>query len=377
MAALIYTSGTTGTPKGVMLSHENITALVASLAPLFPLSKGDRVLSVLPLHHTFELTCGMLLPLSRGARVVYLDELTAERLEAGLKSGRITAMIGVPALWEMLERRISARVAERGALASHVFDFAVELNRTLGKSLGVDAGKLLFGPVHTGLGGHLRYLVSGGAALPEKTHHLFSGMGLHLAEGYGLTEAAPVLTVSASGPKSKPGHVGKPVPGVEIRISGENADGVGEVLARGPNVMLGYSDDEETTRRVIDSEGWLHTGRPRQARQEGQPRHRWSGEGHHRHLQRREHLPGRRGSAHRPSRARGGIRHCGRVGWSRRRAGRLCGGGREGRGQRLAASGTLAPSESSIGRWPSCPTCSGRPSSLWWTASCRELRRAR
>ncbi|MCA9598686.1 MAG: AMP-binding protein [Myxococcales bacterium] len=260
VAALIYTSGTTGTPKGVMLSHENITALVASLAPLFPLSKGDRVLSVLPLHHTFELTCGMLLPLSRGARVVYLDELTAERLEAGLKSGRITAMIGVPALWEMLERRITAKVAERGSLASHVFDFAVELNRTLGKSLGVDAGKVLFGPVHTGLGGHLRYLVSGGAALPEKTHHLFSGMGLHLAEGYGLTEAAPVLTVAESGPKSKPGHVGKPVPGVEIRIDNPNSEGVGEVLARGPNVMLGYSDDEETTRRVIDSEGWLHTG---------------------------------------------------------------------------------------------------------------------
>ena len=260
VAALIYTSGTTGTPKGVMLTHENLTALVAALSPLFPLTKGDRVLSVLPLHHTFELTCGLLLPLSRGARIVYLDELTAERLEVGLKSGRITAMIGVPALWEMLERRITTRVAEHGKLASHVFDFAVELSRTLGKGLGVDAGRLLFGPVHSGLGGHLRYLVSGGAALPEKTHHLFAGLGLHLAEGYGLTEAAPVLTVASGGPRARSGHVGKAVPGVEIRIADPNSSGVGEVLARGPNVMLGYSDDEEESKRVIDADGWLHTG---------------------------------------------------------------------------------------------------------------------
>jgi long-chain acyl-CoA synthetase len=260
VAALIYTSGTTGTPKGVMLSHENLTALVAALAPLFPLGTGDRVLSVLPLHHTFELTCGMLLPLSRGARIVYLDELTAERLEHGLRAGRITAMVGVPALWEMIERRLYARLAEHGKLASHVFEAAVELNRALGKTLGIDAGKLLFGPVHEALGGHLRYLVSGGAALPERTHHVFAGMGLHLAEGYGLTEAAPVLTVARAGTRSRPGHVGKPVPGVEIRIASPNAEGVGEVLARGPNVMLGYSDDPESTSATIGADGWLHTG---------------------------------------------------------------------------------------------------------------------
>jgi long-chain acyl-CoA synthetase len=260
VAALIYTSGTTGTPKGVMLTHANLTALVASLAPLFPLSKGDRILSVLPLHHTFELACGLLLPLSRGSRVIYLDELTAERLELGLKKGRVTGVIGVPALWEMLERRIYARVAERGALMSQVFDFAVELNRSLGKTFGVDAGRLLFGPVHEGLGGHLKFLVSGGAALPDRTHHLFAGVGLHLAEGYGLTEASPVLTVADAGPRSRSGHVGKAIPGVEIRIGRPNAEGVGEVLARGPNVMLGYSDDEASTRLTIDEDGWLHTG---------------------------------------------------------------------------------------------------------------------
>jgi long-chain acyl-CoA synthetase len=260
VAALIYTSGTTGKPKGVELSHQNLTALIASLAPLFPLDKGDRVLSVLPLHHTFELTCGMLLPLSRGSRVVYLDELNAERLEHALEAGRITSLIGVPALWEMLERRILARVAERGVIFSHVFDAAVDLNRTLGKSFGVDAGRVLFGPVHQGLGGHLKFLVSGGAALPERTHQLFAGVGLHLAEGYGLTEAAPVLTVAEGKPGARSGHVGKPIPGVEIRIDAPNAEGVGQVLARGPNVMLGYSDDVESTRATLSEDGWLRTG---------------------------------------------------------------------------------------------------------------------
>ena len=260
LALLIYTSGTTGTPKGVMLSHKNITALVASLAPLFPLGTGDRVLSVLPLHHTFELSCGLLLPLSRGARIVYLDEVSGERLEHGLRASRATALIGVPALWEALERRIHGKVADKGPLFEWAFDAAVELSRSIGKQTGVDVGRALFGAVHQGLGGQLRYLVSGGAALGQDTHALFQGLGLHLAEGYGLTETAPVLTVSPGGPKTRAGNVGQPVIGVEIRIKAPDAQGVGEVLARGPNVMLGYADDEAATRAIIDEEGWLHTG---------------------------------------------------------------------------------------------------------------------
>ncbi|MFZ5895650.1 MAG: AMP-binding protein [Myxococcota bacterium] len=260
VAALIYTSGTTGNPKGVALSQKNLTSLIGMLAPLFPLNRDDRILSVLPLHHTFELTCGMLLPLSRGSRIVYLDELNADRLTSTLSEARITGLVGVPALWEMLERRINQRVAEHGALAEWLFDVAAELNRALGKSLGVDAGRLLFGRVHEELGGHLRFLVSGGAALPESTHRTFAGLGLHLAEGYGLTEASPVLTVAEARPGSKPGHVGKAIPGVEIRIDSPNNEGVGEVLARGPNVMLGYTGDPEATRGSITAEGWLRTG---------------------------------------------------------------------------------------------------------------------
>jgi long-chain acyl-CoA synthetase len=259
LASVLYTSGTTGDPKGVMLTHENFAALIAALAPLFPLQHEDRVLSVLPIHHTFEFTCGMLLPLSRGARVIYLDEIEGERMLEGLGLGQVTAMIGVPALWEMIERKILTEVRERGKLSERIFEFLLELNRNIGRTLGMDLGRVLFGPVHEKLGGNLRYLVSGAAALPKDVHLTFQGLGLHLAEGYGLTEAAPVLTLAKSSPRNKGGNVGKPIPGVEIKIDNASAEGIGEILARGPNVMVGYEGDEQATSQVLDG-GWLRTG---------------------------------------------------------------------------------------------------------------------
>jgi long-chain acyl-CoA synthetase len=257
IASLLYTSGTTAAPKGVMLTHANFTSLIAGLAPLFPLKPGDRVLSVLPLHHTFEFTCGLLLPLSRGARVVYVGDVTSERLAKGLELGRVTAMVGVPALWQLLERRILSQVKAKGPIAETAFNLGTELNRLLGKKVGIDIGRALFGTVHDSLGGRVKYLISGGAALPHGTHKLFEGLGLPLIEGYGLTEAAPVLTVTRG--KSRAGQVGKPVPGVEVKVAEPNEQGVGEVLARGPNVMAGYTNPEDT-RAAIDEDGWLHTG---------------------------------------------------------------------------------------------------------------------
>lgn len=260
LASILYTSGTTGDPKGVMLTHGNFTSLLASLTTIFPLSEEDRVLSVLPLHHTFEFSCGLLLPISLGAQIIYLDEITGDRLSHGLNAGRATAMVGVPALWQLLERRMRGQIKEQGDLFELLIDGALEFNRRFGKVSGLDLGRLLFSPVHERLGGHLRFLISGGAALPRETQDFFNGLGLHLSEGYGLTEAAPVLAVSSAGPGKKLGHVGTAIPGVELKIRNPDEAGIGEVLARGPNVMAGYFGNEAATASTIDADGWLHTG---------------------------------------------------------------------------------------------------------------------
>jgi long-chain acyl-CoA synthetase len=258
LASILFTSGTTGRPKGVMLTHANFTSLIAALAPLFPLSSGDAVVSVLPLHHTFEFTCGMLLPLSRGARVVYVSEIRGDRISEAFKASRAKAMVGVPALWQLLERRILDAADSRGPLARAAFDAALEVNRWLSGHTGVDLGRILFGSVHRELGGHVRWLVSGGAALPRETQERFAGLGLALSQGYGLTEAAPVLTVARPSRRVQAG-VGEAVSGVELKIDRPDERGVGEIVARGPNVMLGYTDAAET-REALDDGGWLHTG---------------------------------------------------------------------------------------------------------------------
>ena len=260
VASILYTSGTTGDPKGVMLTHENFCSMVASIGRLFPLVQEDRLLSVLPIHHSFEFACGLLLPLSMGARIIYLDEINGDRLSYGLKEGRVTCMVGVPALWQLLERRIRGEVKERGALVKLGFDTMIDVNLGAGKAIGIDFGRMLFGSVHNRFGGNIRMLISGGAALPKPTQDLFVGIGLPLAEGYGLTEAAPVLTASVPKPGSKAGHVGKPIPGVEVRIVDPDDNGVGSVEARGPNVMKGYYGNDTATKASFSEDGWLKTG---------------------------------------------------------------------------------------------------------------------
>jgi long-chain acyl-CoA synthetase len=201
VATLMYTSGTDGRPKGVMLAHGHFTSLIAALAPIFPLAQGDAVLSVLPLHHTFELTCGLLLPLSRGARVVYVGEVSGDRIAKGLRASRATAMVGVPALWQLLERRILQQVDEHGPLARAAFDAAAGANGWLVKNLGVDAGRVLFGSVHASLGGRMKWLISGGAALPSETRRRMASLGLAVTQGPGRTEASPVLAAENAEPR--------------------------------------------------------------------------------------------------------------------------------------------------------------------------------
>jgi long-chain acyl-CoA synthetase len=266
LASLIFTSGTTGRPKGVMLSHRNFSSLLSKLAGIFDVDRHDGLLSVLPLHHTFEFTAGLLMPLMRGAQIAYPDELTADALTAAFAEGNVTGMVGVPALWQLLHRRVMKPVAERGPIAERAFALAVELNRKLRDQappslawLADLFGRLLFFPVHARFGGRLRLLISGGSALPVEVMKVFRGLGFGLYEGYGLTEAAPVLTVTRPGAKLLPGSVGEPLPGIEVRIDEPDASGVGEVIASGPNVMMGYYEDPDATAATLEG-GWLRTG---------------------------------------------------------------------------------------------------------------------
>jgi long-chain acyl-CoA synthetase len=259
VASLIFTSGTTGRPKGVMLSHRNLTSMVSMLSSVFEMDTSDGVLSVLPLHHTFEFSTGFLTPLSRGAQITYLPELTSDHLAKAIKNGHVTGMVGVPALWELLHRRIKNRLQERGKAVGNAAELLMRFNAWVRDQTPLNFGQYLFYPIHEGLGGRIRYFISGGSALNDKVQRDFQGLGFTILEGYGLTEASPVLTVTRPENRLLAGTVGKSLPGVEIRIADANASGVGEVIARGPNVMLGYFGNEEATREAL-VDRWLYTG---------------------------------------------------------------------------------------------------------------------
>ncbi len=233
VASLIFTSGTTGQPKGVMLSHRNLTSMVSMLSSVFDMTTKDGVLSVLPLHHTFEFSTGFLTPLSRGAQITYLPELTGEALARAIKNGHVTGMVGVPALWELLHRRIKNRLYEKSDWIGKTADTMIKANAWLRDRISLNLGPVLFYPIHEGMGGRIRYFVSGGSALSEKLQKDFQGLGFTILEGYGLTEASPVLTVTRPENRMLTGSVGRPLPGVEVKIADPNASGVGEVIARG------------------------------------------------------------------------------------------------------------------------------------------------
>lgn len=259
VASLIFTSGTTGIPKAVMLSHKNFTNMISMLTSVLEMDLTDGVLSVLPMHHTFEFSAGFLTPFSNGTQITYLDELNSEELARAIEKGHVTGMVGVPALWEMLHRRIKTRLRERGDWIADAAESMIEFNAWLRDNTPFNLGPIVFFPIHQGMGGKMRYLISGGSALSEKVQKDLHGLGFTVLEGYGLTESSPVLTVARPGNKLLKGSVGKPLPGVEVKIESPDENGVGEVLARGQNVMLGYYNNEEATEAVMHDR-WLRTG---------------------------------------------------------------------------------------------------------------------
>ena len=259
IASLIFTSGTTGTPKAVMLSHKNFVNMISMLSSVLDMDITDGVLSVLPMHHTFEFSAGFLTPFSNGTQITYLNELTAEDLARTIENSHVTGLVGVPALWEMLHRRIKTRLREKGDWIADMADNVIEFNAWIRDNTPFNLGPIVFFPIHQGMGGKMRYLISGGSALSEKVQKDLHGLGFTVLEGYGLTESSPVLTVARPGNKLLRGSVGKPLPGVEVKIDKPDENGVGEVLARGQNVMVGYYNNEKATDAVLNDR-WLKTG---------------------------------------------------------------------------------------------------------------------
>jgi long-chain acyl-CoA synthetase len=259
IASMIFTSGTTGTPKAVMLSHKNFVNMISMLSSVLDMDITDGVLSVLPMHHTFEFSAGFLTPFSNGTQITYLNDLTAEDLARTIENSHVTGLVGVPALWEMLHRRIKTRLREKGDWIADMADNVIEFNAWIRDNTPFNLGPIVFFPIHQGMGGQMRYLISGGSALSEKVQKDLHGLGFTVLEGYGLTESSPVLTVARPGNKLLRGSVGKPLPGVEVKIDKPDEKGVGEVYARGQNVMVGYYNNDKATEAVLNDR-WLKTG---------------------------------------------------------------------------------------------------------------------
>ena len=263
VACLIYTSGTGGAPKGVMLSHRAILANCFGAHDLLrELGLGEEVfLSFLPLSHAYEHSCGLMFPAAIGAQIYYAESI--DSLTANLAEARPTVMTAVPRLYEVMRQRILSGVARQGGAKARLFHRAVALGRKRYEapdSLGlldrlVDAAleKLVRDKVRARFGGRLKALVSGGAPLNYDVGVFFTALGLRVLQGYGQTEAAPVVSCNRPG-RVRLETVGRPVAGVEARIAGD-----GEILVRGPLLMDGYWGRPEDTAEAL-RDGWLHTG---------------------------------------------------------------------------------------------------------------------
>jgi long-chain acyl-CoA synthetase len=247
-AEIVFTSGTTGLPKGVVLTHANVVANVRSARAALRPTRDFRLLSVLPLSHMFEQTAGLFLPLHAGASVHYATSRQSPVILKTLRRHRVTAMAVVPQVLELLLGGIEREVGRRGSLERW------EAAHRLAPHLPLAARRLLFRRVHRELGGRLDLLVSGGAALPPAPAATWERLGVTVLEGYGATECAPSIASNTRAAR-RPGSVGRPVPGVEVRI-GED----GEILVRGANVTPGYWRDEKATRAAFTEDGWYRTG---------------------------------------------------------------------------------------------------------------------
>lgn len=246
VAVMLYTSGTTGSPKGVLLTFDNLMSNVDAIKDINLVNEEDRLLGILPFYHILPLTTNVLMPLHFGCLVVIVDELSSESLKYNLKTYEITLVIGVPRVWEMFHKGIMSKI-NSNKIATLLFNICSKVNN---KAL----SKKIFKQVQEGFGGHIRLLASGGAKLDPQIAKDFNTLGFTLIEGYGLTETSPIISFNK--PEDiVPGSVGSPIPGVTVKIAED-----GEIIVKGRNVMKGYYNRPEAMVEAIDKDGWFHTG---------------------------------------------------------------------------------------------------------------------
>jgi long-chain acyl-CoA synthetase len=265
IATLIYTSGTTGPPKGAMLTHGNILANCVSNMDALALGESDLTLSFLPVAHAFERTAGHYTVFAAGAMIAYAEGLT--QIAQNLLEVEPTIVLTVPRLLEIIHSRIMRNVEASSSMRRRLFSAAVGIGGAVAEfrdrgarvPLYLEAPmalfrRLVFARIRRIFGSRIRYLISGGAPLPIAINRLLAAAEVPIVEGYGLTEASPVVSVNLHG-RTRIGSVGRPLQDVTVRTAPD-----GELLIHGPNVMKGYYRREAETREVIDSDGWLHTG---------------------------------------------------------------------------------------------------------------------
>ncbi|MCI6012312.1 MAG: AMP-binding protein [Firmicutes bacterium] len=255
MSVLLFTSGTTGIAKGVMLSQRNICEDLMSAPTLLKVYTSDIFFSVLPLHHTYECTCGFLMPLYKGAAIAYCEGL--KYIVKNLQEVRPTMLLGVPLIIESLYKNIMKSIRKSGK--EKLVKKVMAANRLTSK-VGLDLNRKLLKDIYAVFGGRMRVLISGGAAIDPAILQFFNDLGFIAVQGYGLTECAPMAALNPDRRKemrnSSAGHL---LPGMEVKILDPDEEGNGEICLKGPNVMLGYYHMEDETAKVLQ-DGWFHTG---------------------------------------------------------------------------------------------------------------------